>query len=928
MTPERWQQVKEILHGALQKEPAQRSAYLNQVCQTDPSLQRDVESLLASGPDLAEDFLKSAPPERLPKGVRLGPYEIVNLLGAGGMGEVYCARDSRLGRNVALKVIPASYSSDPARRQRFQREARAISALQHPNICTLYDVGQQDGTDYLVMEYLEGETLSSRLTMGALKVEQILAYGIEIASALDAAHKQNIIHRDLKPGNILITSRGECKVLDFGLAKLGADEEAAPTVTEPTLLSSPGVAMGTVPYMSPEQALGKTLDSRTDLFSLGAVLYEMATGSPAFSGGTAAAAFDAILHKNPVPAAERNALVPVELDRIIFKALEKDRDLRYQSPSEFCADLKRLRRDAESGRTTSVTQSPPIVASRKATTKVIAALLVLLLVIAAVTWWSNVRAGPPKLVGSSQITNNGLPKGRMVSDGVRLYFQQFIGGIPQLAEVSANGGDVVPVSSAPLQNPIIFDLSRNNSELLIGSHPGEGLDEDMQLWTMPIPAGVPRRLAGLYGHDGCWTTDGTHLVYANGADLFLALADGSENHKLLTLPGPASEIRFSPDGKRLRFTVTNETTSIWETTAEGKDLHAVLNGKDRPENSCCGSWSPDGNYYYFAAADNIWVLPGRSLIFHNRVGDPSRLTNGPLSLESVIPSADGKRLFVTGVQSRVELVTFDIRSKEFAPFLGGISGGEVDFSRDRQWATYVTYPKLNLWRSRLDGSEKVQLTAGLDQIHQPRWSPDGKQIVFTKWVGNSAKMYLISAEGATQEELKAGEEGVADPTWSPDGKSILFGRPHATNAAIFRLNLNTRQISKLPGSDGLYSPRWSADGHYIAALTTKKANLMLYDFDSGMWTQLAEGYFGFNNWSRDSRYVYALHEREPQPSHGSEIVRIHVADHKMEHILDLKDVPLNADDWAKWTAPAADGSVLLMRDRSVQEIYALPLLFP
>src|SRR5271170_743579 len=215
----------------------------------------------------------------LTSGTKLGPYEVVSPAGAGGMGEVYRAIDTRLDRTVAIKILPAHLSSNPEAKQRFEREARAISALQHPNICTLFDVGHQDGTDYLVMEYLEGQTLAARLAGGPLPLDQMLRYGIEVADALDTAHRRGIVHRDLKPGNIIVTAHGECKVLDFGLAKL-ADEPAssdADTVTRPEMLTSPGVALGTIAYMSPEQVRGDDLDARTDIFSLGTVLYEMAT---------------------------------------------------------------------------------------------------------------------------------------------------------------------------------------------------------------------------------------------------------------------------------------------------------------------------------------------------------------------------------------------------------------------------------------------------------------------------------------------------------------------------------------------------------------------------------------------------------------------------------------------------------------------------
>ncbi len=297
----------------------------------------------------------------LTPGTKLGPYEIVAPLGAGGMGEVYRARDTRLERVVAIKILPTHLSSNPEARLRFEREAKAISSLQHPNICTVYDVGSQDGVDFLVMEYLEGETLQDRLLRGALASDLVMRYGMEVTDALDAAHRKGIVHRDLKPSNVFLTRHGEAKVLDFGLVKL--EEEARTelrTATSPANLTSPGTALGTIAYMSPEQARGDELDARTDIFSLGAVLYQMTTGKLAFPGKTSAVIFKAILDETPLAPSKLKPEFSPRLEEIIFKALEKDRDVRYQSAAEIRADLKRLRRDTDSGKIGSTSGRVPV----------------------------------------------------------------------------------------------------------------------------------------------------------------------------------------------------------------------------------------------------------------------------------------------------------------------------------------------------------------------------------------------------------------------------------------------------------------------------------------------------------------------------------------------------------------------------------------
>src|SRR5262245_697158 len=367
MNPDRWRQVEQLYHSALECEVNQRAAFLAEACADDDSLRREVESLLAHQSQ-AENLMEAPVMEVAAKaladdqigsmtGQSLGSYQILSQLGAGGMGEVYRARDNRLDRTVALKILPGEVAADADRLRRFVREAKAASALNHPHVATIYEIGEAEGVNFIAMEYIEGRTLAAEINGRPLDAAKIIEIGIQIADALDEAHSKGITHRDIKPANLMLTARGQVKVLDSGLAKVGPPAGQG-DMSQFSTQTTPGAVIGTVAYMSPEQALGREVDHRTDIFSLGVALYEMATGQRPFRGTTASETIDLILHAQPEAIAHINEQAPAELERIVGKCLEKERERRYQSAHELLDDLDRLKHGSVS--TTAETQARPV----------------------------------------------------------------------------------------------------------------------------------------------------------------------------------------------------------------------------------------------------------------------------------------------------------------------------------------------------------------------------------------------------------------------------------------------------------------------------------------------------------------------------------------------------------------------------------------
>ena len=863
-------------------------------------------------------------------------YEILAPIGSGGMGEVYRARDMRLNREVAIKVLPGFSSTDPDRLARFEQEARAAAALNHPNILVVYQMGSFEGHPFLVSELLEGETLRERLKRGPLPVRKVIDFGAQIARGLAAAHEKGIVHRDLKPENLFLTKDGQVKILDFGLARLTQPREKQPGELSHDVKTEAGLVMGTVGYMSPEQVRGEPADPRSDIFAFSAVLHEMLAGKRTFLKPTSVETMSAILNEEPPPIAQVAPNTPVGLQRVLHRGLEKNPEQRFQSASDLGFALEALSDSTSTVMTTGYkvqekrTAGPGIAILGGAT---------VVLVALAVVFYLWIRSTPaPQASNYVQLTHDGLQKSLIGTDGTRLFLSVVNSGVEDTAAIQVTGGEETRIAM-PEANMVPVDLSPDGSTFLVVD--GHGYPSIGPFWSLPVLGNSPRRVGEAVGQAGAWSPDGKWLAYGNGGDVFLAKADGTESRKLLTMKSLISDIVWSPDGDHLRIGTTEISQSdtsgsvgeqaLWEVAADGSNPHRLVSGAGSSADECCGRWTADGDYYVYQAKGQIWALAKSSGLFHPPP-QPVQLTSSPMSLQSPIPSKDGKKLFIVGRTYRGELTQFDLKTGKPSLFLGGLSADWLDVSRDGKQVTYVSYPQNDLWKSNADGTGRVQLTFAPLKPVLPRWSPDGKSILFFQFPAGQAKpghMFVISSDGGTPRELMPQDpHNQMDTTWSPDGSMIAFAGDSNDAAvangspSIHMLNVASGQVSDLPGSRGLFSPRWSPDGKYLLAMTSDSSAMKLFDFQTRRWTEIAKGTFSWPNWSRDSQYIFVK-----DLSGKGTLDRIRISDHQLDRVVVLKDFVVTGLGGGSETL-APDGSPLLLRDRGTQDVYSLDWVKP
>lgn len=924
MNADRWQQVDRLLDEVLALPPNERSDYLTRASDGDEELRREVASLLRAHSRAEEKFLGSPALELAARGLaaqrevsivgkRFGAYQVISVLGVGGMGEVYLAKDERLGRQLALKILPSHFVTDKARVERFAREARAVSALNHPNIVTVYDIGEIEGRHFIAMEHVAGHTLREKIQNSRhepIGVIEVLEMALQISAALAAAHEAGIIHRDIKPENLMLRRDDYIKVLDFGLAKLTENRSRSlmSTLAEASdpAATNPGAILGTLKYMSPEQALGQEVDRRSDIFSFGVVLYELLTGSSPFKGDTPAAILDAVTHHTPLPLTQLRPDVSPELERLVNRMLEKDRELRYQTAAELRISLKQLKRELDSSpsHSLSTTRSEPNSVKFPAAIgmRTLMAGSVLLVLISLAAWWfwpqNKPEPSPWLSAFSTQLTdfpgeerNPSLsPNGNMVFYSRRvkgqsdIFWQRIGGSKPTNLTEDSDDDDTQPACS-PDGKRIAFRSERQGGGLFVMGATGENV-----------------RQISNYGHNPAWSPDGTRI--ACGTDYILdpkrrsarsrlAIIDiATGKDRVLLDAFDVAQPRWSPNGKRIAYYNRSKDNrlDIWTVAEDGSDARPVTNDGAVDWNPV---WSPDGQYLYFVSDRKALASLWRMRIDQETgivSGEPEAVTSPTSEIVQLDVSADGRRIvYANRIQdANIKSIGFDPIGLntigEAVPVTQGTrTSGSPNLSPDGQWVTFHTLGSAleDVWLVRADGTgQQNNLTDDEALDRSPRWSPNGELLAYFSNRNKQSQIWVMNRDGSNKRQITFSDLPCSFPFWSPNGDRLAYqlsnsagasGNVRGTQIIEFGKPWDQQTPTTLPmvnneTGEWFNGYSWSPDGKKLVGYTLRlqgkeirrQFGVVVYSFETKRYERLTD--IGDRlDWMADSRHVMFTH---------------------------------------------------------------------
>ncbi len=863
MTPQRWQQVKELFLAALERDVAERAAYLTSRCADDHDLLREIESLLAQH-ERAQGFLSSPAlgqigigesgealdtgdaldASRLDSlvGQQIQHYAVERLLGKGGMGAVYMARDVRLGRHVALKLLSPRFALHEDGVRRFQREARAGSALNHPNIVTVHEIGQLDGLYFIVTELVNGQTLEARIDAQPLDCSELVNISLQVADALREAHEHGIIHRDIKSSNIMLTRRGQVKVLDLGLAKVRGDHDNARPVAWTGPDTQSGVIMGTVPFMSPEQSRGEEVDHRTDLFSFGVVMYQMACGRLPFVGASAFDTLEQIRSREPEPVSRLNPRLPAEVERIIRGCLAKQRDRRYQSARALWNDLHALGQDRTDGR---APRASAVRLRRWAWLGATAAALAITAAVLAV----DAREASPRQIHTMAAARAAVRPARFTQlthqageemfpglgpDGSSLVYASRAAGNWDIYYQRISGSNAFNLTADSAVDDREPALSPDGRWIAFRSERDGG-----GIFLMEATGASVRRVSAT-GANPAWSPDGKELVYATlqtqlphsrrpGEVWAVNIASGEQR---LVAAADATQPSWSPHGHRIAYWGLHQGTGrrdIWTIPATGGEPVAVTDDDFLDWNPV---WSPDGGQLYFASdrsgSMNLWRV-ALDEVTGEVLGAPEPVTTPSSYAAHISFSRDGKRMAYAHVLTRSNLqrVAFDPDTETITSEPAWVTQGSIrvkspDLSPDGQWLVFVATDEANredLFVMHVDGAGRRRLTSDAHRNRTPRWSADGQRIAFYSDRSGKYEVWLIDPDGSDLRQVThTTGRGVYYPVWSPDASRLLYQHRGVGN---FIMDVNTpwaeQSPERLPQGDvEVFTPwSWSPDGQKL-----------------------------------------------------------------------------------------------------------------